>query len=68
MSYKGRMGVHEIIETDSELQRMIITNPSRDQLTEFMHEHKIRTLFDDGLGRVLEGKTTIEEISRVVNI
>ncbi len=66
--YKGRMGVHEIVATDSELQRLIITNPSRDQLTEFMHGHKIRTLFDDGLERVLEGKTTIEEISRVVNV
>ena len=64
--YKGRMGVHEIVETDSELQRLIITNPSRDQLTEFMHKQKIRTLFEDGLQRALEGKTTIEEISRVV--
>ncbi|MDX2505997.1 MAG: ATPase, T2SS/T4P/T4SS family [Gammaproteobacteria bacterium] len=66
--YKGRMGVHEIVETDSELQRLIITNPSRDQLTAFMHEKKICTLFNDGLQRALEGRTTIEEISRVVNI
>jgi len=64
--YKGRMGVHEIVATDSELQRLIITNPSRDQLTTYMHQKNIRTLFDDGLQRALEGKTTIEEISRVV--
>lgn len=65
--YKGRLGVHEIVETDSELQRLIISNPSRDVLTEFMHQHKIKRLFDDGMERVLQRKTTIEEISRVVN-
>jgi type IV pilus assembly protein PilB len=65
--YKGRLGVHEIIETNNELQRLIISNPSRDELSEFMHKHKIKRLFDDGMQRVLERQTTIEEISRVVN-
>ncbi len=65
--YKGRMGVHEIVEADSDLQRLIISNPTRDKLSAFMQERGITTLFDDGLQRVLEGRTTIEEISRVVN-
>jgi type II secretory ATPase GspE/PulE/Tfp pilus assembly ATPase PilB-like protein len=33
-----------------------------------MRQHHIRTLFEDGLDRVLAGKTTIEEVSRVINI
>lgn len=66
--YKGRMGVHEIIETNDDLQRLIITGPSRDELTQYMQSNNIRTLFDDGLNRALEGKTTLEEVSRVVNI
>ena len=41
--------------------------PSRDQLSNYMNEHKVRRLFDDGLDRVLEGKTTLEEVSRVIN-
>ncbi|MEN8177433.1 MAG: ATPase, T2SS/T4P/T4SS family [Pseudomonadota bacterium] len=65
--YKGRMGVHEVVETESSLQRLIIANPSRDELTEFMQQRKIKSLFDDGMQRVLEGSTTIEEISRVIN-
>jgi type IV pilus assembly protein PilB len=65
--YRGRMGVHEIVETDNDLQRLIISNPSRDELSEFMRAKGVRTLFDDGLQRVLAGRTTIEEISRVVN-
>jgi type IV pilus assembly protein PilB len=65
--YKGRMGLHELMEADSELQRLIMANPTRDELAECIKEHKIKTLFDDGLARVLERNTTIEEVSRVVN-
>lgn len=65
--YKGRLGIHEIIETDSDLQKLIISNPSRDTLTDYLEQQKIKLLFDDGLDRVLEGKTTVEEISRVIN-
>ena len=65
--YRGRMGIHEIIETDPDLQRLIIANASRDALTDYMRQHNVKQLFDDGLDRVLEGKTTVEEIWRVVN-
>ncbi len=65
--YRGRMGIHEIIETDTELQRLIVANASRDDLTGYMERHNIKMLFDDGMDRVLDGRTTIEEIWRVVN-
>ncbi len=65
--YRGRMGIHEIIETGPELQRLIIANASRDELTDYLRKHKVKQLFDDGIDRVLEGKTTVEEIWRVVN-
>ena len=65
--YRGRIGIHEIIETDTDLQRLIIANASRDELTEYLRQHEVRLLFDDGIDRVLESKTTLEEIWRVVN-
>ena len=65
--YRGRMGTHEIIETDPDLQRLIIANASRDELTDYLNKHDVKLLFDDGIDRVLEGNTTIEEIWRVVN-
>jgi len=65
--YKGRLGIHELIETNGELQRLIISNPSRDELADYMQRQRIKRLFDDGLDRVLQQKTTIEEISRVIN-
>lgn len=65
--YKGRLGIHEILETDGDLQKLMMTNPSRDQLNEFIVRREVRTLFIDGLDHVLAGNTTIEELSRVIN-
>jgi type IV pilus assembly protein PilB len=65
--YKGRMGIHEVLRTDGDLQKLIISRPSRDVLTDFLDQHRFRNLFKDGLSRVLERTTTIEEVSRVTS-
>jgi type II secretory ATPase GspE/PulE/Tfp pilus assembly ATPase PilB-like protein len=41
--------------------------PNKDELSCFMRAEKYPTLFDDGLRRVLEGRTTVEEIYRVIH-
>ena len=66
--YKGRMGIHEMLKTEPDLQKLIISSPSRDELTEYLEGRGFRNLFDDGLDRVLERRTTIEEVSRVTSI
>ena len=65
--YKGRLGIHEVLVTDSALQTLITSNPTREQLEAYEQRTGHLSLFDDGLVRVREGKTTIEELSRVVN-
>lgn len=64
--YKGRLGIHELISPDGELQRLMISNPSRDQLAEYIANAKFTTLHDDGMERARQGLTTIEEIERMV--
>ena len=66
--FKGRMGIHEILKTDAELQKLIISSPSRDELTDYLDGRDFDDLFDDGLARALERRTTIEEVSRVTSI
>jgi type IV pilus assembly protein PilB len=65
--YKGRLGIHEVLQTDSALQNLITSNASRDQLEQYLHDVKHESLFDDGLVRAKHGLTTIEEIARVVS-
>jgi type IV pilus assembly protein PilB len=64
--YKRRMAIHEIVVPDAELQRCMLHNPGRDELLEYVKRSGTETLFDDGLIRVLDGATTIEELHRVV--
>jgi type IV pilus assembly protein PilB len=66
--YKGRMGIHEILDADEELQQLITTNPNRDELSAYLSSKNFSNLFHDGLEHVRGGTTTIEEISRVINI
>ncbi len=65
--YRGRLGIHEIVEASEALQRLMARSPNKDEMTSFMKSEGYPTLFDDGLRRVLEGKTTIEEIYRVIH-
>jgi type IV pilus assembly protein PilB len=65
--YRGRLGIHEIIETSDALQELVAKCPNKDELAAYMKSAGYATLFDDGLRRVLEGRTTIEEIHRVIH-
>jgi type II secretory ATPase GspE/PulE/Tfp pilus assembly ATPase PilB-like protein len=56
-----------VLEADEELQRLVTANPGREELARYVSEHDLKTMFDDGLGHVREGETTVEEISRVIN-
>jgi len=66
--HKGRSGIHEILRTDADLQKLIISSPSRDELSDYLEERDFHSLFKDGLGRVLERETTVEEVARVTSI
>ena len=66
--YRGRIGIHEVLQADEELQRLVTSNPGREELTQYLKDRDIGTLFHDGLDHVRRGETTIEEISRVINV
>ncbi len=65
--YKGRLAIHEIIESTPDLQALIVSNPSRTDLDEYLQRHEVATLAQDGVRRVLEGRTSLEEVMRVLN-
>ena len=60
--YKGRMAVHEIVTNNSALQSLMMKSPSRDDLSNYIQQAGVVTLYDDGIERVHEGVTTIEEV------
>ncbi|MGB5260496.1 MAG: ATPase, T2SS/T4P/T4SS family [Gammaproteobacteria bacterium] len=64
--YRGRLGIHEMLDVDDGLQRLITANAGRDELAGYLQQRDFRSLFQDGLDHVRSGETTIEEISRVI--
>jgi len=63
--YKGRIAIFEAFLVDSELENFILTSPSISALKEKAIEKGMITMYQDGLIKVLEGVSTIEEIERV---
>ena len=65
--FKGRIGIYELIEVDQDLQRMILENPSGEQLKQFVDQKNIRTILREGIDKVVEGVTTFEEVNRAIH-
>ena len=63
--YRGRMGVYEVLEMTSELRRMILAGKNASEIQQTAINSGMLTLRQDASDKVLEGKTTIEEVVRV---
>ncbi|MBI4837248.1 MAG: Flp pilus assembly complex ATPase component TadA [Candidatus Portnoybacteria bacterium] len=63
--YKGRMGVHEVLEVTSATREMIIKGATADQIEEQAKAAGMVTMLEDGFIKAAQGITSIEEILRV---
>ncbi|NVN92413.1 MAG: type II secretion system ATPase GspE [Desulfuromonadales bacterium] len=61
----GRTAIYEIMPVDQEICSMIIRRAHAGEIKEYAVTRGMKTLRDDGLLRVAEGVTTIEEVLRV---
>jgi type IV pilus assembly protein PilB len=64
--YRGRMGVFQLMVMTEEVERLAALRASRDEIDRAAAEGGMRTLWDDGLEKVLKGTTSIEELGRVL--
>ena len=64
--YRGRMGIYELVPMSDELQNMIVVGANLNDLKRLAHEQQgHRTLLQDGLIKASQGRTTVEEVSRL---
>jgi general secretion pathway protein E/type IV pilus assembly protein PilB len=66
--YKGRLAIMEILKMDGELDEMIARRATTRELYKAAIDKGFKTLADDGVRRVLDGSTTVEELLRVVDL
>ena len=64
--YRGRLAVHEVMVMSEELRRMVVERYSSEDLKKTALSQGMLTLREDGLVKVAQGKTTLEELFRVI--
>ncbi len=63
--YRGRVGIYEILVLNEKLQAMVLKTYDSHQLKREAVASGMTTLHQDGIRKVLQGVTTIEEVLRV---
>ncbi len=63
--YRGRIGIHEVMEVTATIREMIIKNASPDQIEKKAKEEGMITMLEDGFIKAAKGVTSIEEVLRV---
>jgi len=66
--YAGRVGIYELLVVDDEFRDMINKDSSVNNIRRAFRESGQPTLFDDGIKKVKQGLTTIEEVLRVTEV
>ncbi|MDQ1699553.1 MAG: type pilus assembly protein PilB, partial [Frankiaceae bacterium] len=64
--YKGRLALHEVMPVSEDIERLAVERASAAVIGQVAREQGMTTLRDDGMAKVLNGVTTLEEILRVV--
>jgi type IV pilus assembly protein PilB len=64
--YKGRTAVHEILEVDEEMRKLIVKGATAEDIRELAKRKGMRTLYEAGILKVRRGITDIAEVERVL--
>ena len=66
--YKGQIGIFEAIKTDESIEKIIPENPSEREIKKLASKQGILSMRQDGIVKILNGITSLEEVQSVVNL
>ena len=66
--YRGRFSILEILTMTPELERLIAAGEPADRIAEAAQRGGMKSLWDSGLAHVARGESTLDELTRVVDI
>lgn len=64
--YKGRIAIHEVLQINESIRDAISEGVKKDKLRELVYKSDVSTLLQDGLEKVRDGLTTMEEIVKLI--
>lgn len=67
--YKGRIAIQEVLTINEEIRDAIANNVRKEDLRKLVYENTDTvTLLQDGLNKVLEGVTSLEEVLKLIEL
>src|SRR4029077_11427960 len=66
--YRGRFSILEVLTMTPEVERALAAGESAPRIAEAARRGGMRGLWESGLGHVLKGDSTIDELLRVVDV
>jgi type IV pilus assembly protein PilB len=66
--YKGRLGIYEVLQNSEEIQRLLISGSTSEEIQQAAIKNGLVTMQIDGFIKALRGQTSIEEILRVTSV
>jgi len=63
--YRGRIGIMEMMPVNNKIRELVFKHASSDEIRRMAIEQGMKTLYQDGLLKVFNGVTTLEEVYRV---
>ena len=65
--YDGRIGIHEVLVVDNDIREGILRKDSSDSIKKIAVQNGMKTMVEDGLDKVFNGVTSVEEVLRVIH-
>ena len=64
--YRGRLGLYEVMIVSEAIRRLTVERKSADEISRVAAAEGMKSLREDGMEKVLQGMTSVEEIARVI--
>ena len=66
--YNGRLAIHEVLTINEDIRDAISSNVKKDVLRQLVYNEQVISLIHDGVNKVLDGLTTLEELLKLIEL
>ncbi len=66
--YNGRIAIHEVLMIDQNIKDAISSNVKKEKLRHLVYNGDVISLLQDGMIKVLDGLTTLEELLKIIEL
>lgn len=66
--YSGRIAIHEVLLINQDIKDAISSNVRKDKLRHLVYSADVISLLQDGMVKVLNGDTTLEELLKIIEL